>query len=159
MTRPIGPAAVALRRRREGLSAAGAGQRGGGLPQVFHPANAEAAQPNGLADWTTDAHLAAWLAAAPLLWVEARLGSGSAETDFAFGGYLARAVSGDTWLEVKQRLVGARTPFPEDFRWRCVEDLVLATAVLEQANIIHGDLSPNNIVVDLDAAPTSLRST
>ena len=50
-------------------------------------------------------------------------------------------------------MVGAGTSFPEDLRWRCVEDLVLATAVLEQAKIIHGDLSPNNIVIDLDAPP------
>ena len=42
---------------------------------------------------------------------------------------------------------------PEDFRWRCVEDLLLATATLERAGIVHGDLSPNNIVIDPDALP------
>ena len=30
---------------------------------------------------------------------------------------------------------------------------MLATAVLERADIVHGDLSPNNIVIDLEAPP------
>jgi len=42
---------------------------------------------------------------------------------------------------------------PEDVRCRCVEDLVLATAVLERAESVHGDLSPNIIVIDPDAPP------
>jgi serine/threonine protein kinase len=48
-------------------------------------------------------------------------------------------------------MIEAGTTFPDDLRWRCVEDLVRVTAVLEQAGIVHGDLSPNNIVVDPDA--------
>ena len=106
--------------------------------------------------WLIGQQIHTWLpelAAAPLLWVDARLGSRSPKLDFAFSGYLAQAVPGETWLELKHRMVGAGTAFPEDLRWRCVEDLILATAVLEQANIVHGDLSPNNIVVDLDAPP------
>ena len=34
-----------------------------------------------------------------------------------------------------------------------MRDLVLALAVLEQEGIVHGDLSPNNIVIDLAAQP------
>ena len=70
-----------------------------------------------------------------------------------FAGYLARAVPGKTWLELKTSINDNSVPFPEDFRWRCVRDLVLALSVLEQEGIVHGDLSPNNIVVDLDARP------
>ena len=106
--------------------------------------------------WLIGQQMHTWLpglAAAPLLWVDTRLGFRSAKIDFDFAGYLAQAVPGETWLELKNRMVDAGTSFPEDFRWRCVEDLVLATAVLEQASIIHGDLSPNNIVIDLDAPP------
>ena len=106
--------------------------------------------------WLIGQQMHTWLpglAAAPLLWVDTRLSFRSAEIDFDFAGYLAQAVPGETWLELKNRMVDAGTSFPEDFRWRCVEDLVLATAVLERAGIIHGDLSPNNIVIDLDAPP------
>ena len=93
------------------------------------------------------------LVAAPLLWLDTRLSSRSAEIDFDFAGYLAQGVPGETWLELKNRMVDTGTSLPIDFRWRCVEDLVLATAVLERAGIIHGDLSPNNIVVDPKAPP------
>ncbi|MCX5647472.1 MAG: serine/threonine-protein kinase [Phycisphaerae bacterium] len=106
--------------------------------------------------WLIGQQMHTWLpglAAAPLSWVDTRLGVRSAEIDFDFAGYLAQAVPGETWLELKNRMVDAGTSFPSDFRWRCVEDLVLATAVLERASIIHGDLSPNNIVVNLDAPP------
>ena len=106
--------------------------------------------------WLIGQQMHTWLpglAAAPLSWVDTRLGFRSAEIDFDFAGYLAQAVPGETWLELKNRMVDAGTSFPADLRWRCVEDLVLATAVLERASIIHGDLSPNNIVINLDAPP------
>jgi serine/threonine protein kinase len=106
--------------------------------------------------WLIGQQMHTWLpglAAAPLLWVDTRLSFRSSKIDFDFAGYLAQAVSGETWLELKNRLVDARIPLPEDFRWRCIEDLVLATAVLERAGIVHGDLSPNNIVIDRDAPP------
>jgi serine/threonine protein kinase len=101
--------------------------------------------------WLIGQQMHTWLpglAAAPLLWVDTRLNFRSSKTDFDFSGYLAQAVSGETWLEFKNRMVDAGTSFPEDVRWRCVEDLVLATAVLERAGIVHGDLSPNNIIID-----------
>ena len=49
-----------------------------------------------------------------------------------FAGYLARAVPGKTWLELKTAIHDNSLPFPEDFRRRCVRDLVLALSVLEQ---------------------------
>jgi hypothetical protein len=104
--------------------------------------------------WLIGQQMHAWLpglVAAPLLWIDTRLGPRSAEIDFDFAGYVAHAVPGETWLELKNRMVEMGTTLPEEFRWRCVEDLVLATAVLERAGIVHGDLSPNNIVVDLNA--------
>lgn len=106
--------------------------------------------------WLIGQQIYTWLpglAAAPLLWVDTRLGSRSAEIDFDFAGYLAQAVPGETWLEIKHRMAETGASFPADFRWRCVENLVLATAVLEKARIVHGDLSPNNVVINLDAPP------
>jgi hypothetical protein len=105
--------------------------------------------------WLIGQQMHTWLpglSAAPLLWVDTRLSPRSAEIDFDFAGYLAQAVPGDTWLELKHRLVEGGISLSAEFRWRCVEDLVLATAVLERANIVHGDLSPNNIIID-PAAP------
>ena len=106
--------------------------------------------------WLIGQQMHTWLpglAAAPLVWVDTRLNFPSSKSDFDFAGYLAQAVSGETWLELKNRIVDAGTSFLEDIRWRCVENLVLATAVLERAGMIHGDLSPNNIVIDLNAPP------
>ena len=102
--------------------------------------------------WLIGQQMHTWLpglTAAPLLWVDTRLSPRSAEIDFDFAGYLAQAVPGETWLELKNRIVEGGASLPPEFRWRCVEDLVLATAVLERAAIVHGDLSPNNIIIDL----------
>jgi diketogulonate reductase-like aldo/keto reductase len=104
--------------------------------------------------WLIGQQMHTWLpglAAAPLLWVDTRLGVRAAEIGFDFAGYVAQAVPGETWLELKNRMRDAGTFLPAAFRWRCVEDLVLATAVLERALVIHGDLSQNNIVIDPDA--------
>ncbi len=68
---------------------------------------------------------------------------------------MARAVPGKTWLELKNSIHDNSLPFPENFRWRCIRDLVLALSVLEQAGIVHGDLSPNNIVIDLESPARS----
>ena len=106
--------------------------------------------------WLIGQQMHTWLpglAAAPLLWVDTRLSSRSAELDFDFAGYLAQAVPGDTWLEVKNRIVDTGAALPDEIRWRCIEDLVLAAAVLERAGIVHGDLSPNNLIVDPAAPP------
>jgi serine/threonine protein kinase len=106
--------------------------------------------------WLIGRRMHTWLpglAAAPLLWVDTRLSFRSSTIDFDFAGYFARAVPGETWLELKNRIVEAGAPFPEAVRRRCVEDLVLATAALERAGIVHGDLSPNNVVVNPNAPP------
>ena len=86
--------------------------------------------------WLIGQQMHTWLpglSAAPLLWVNTRLSPRSAEIDFDFAGYLAQAVPGETWLELKHHIVEAGVSLPADVRWRCVEDLVLATAVLERA--------------------------
>jgi hypothetical protein len=76
-----------------------------------------------------------------------------ARIDFDFAAYLAKAVPGQTWLECKSGIADGSTRFPDELRWRCVKDLLLSLAVLEQAEFVHGDLSPNNVIVDLAALP------
>jgi serine/threonine protein kinase len=104
--------------------------------------------------WLISQQMQNWLpnlAAAPLLWADTRNIQRPAGLNFDFTAYLAQAVPGETWLELKNRIKDGKTSLPEEIRWRCLSDLVLAAAVLEQAELVHGDLSPNNIVIDLAA--------
>ena len=106
--------------------------------------------------WLIGHQMHTWLpnlAAAPLLWTDTRHGLHGAKIDFQFAACLAKAVPGETWLERKSGIAGGGTRFPDDLRWRCVRDLLLALAVLERAELVHGDLSPNNVIIDLDALP------
>jgi hypothetical protein len=106
--------------------------------------------------WLIGRQMHTWLphlAAAPLAWVDTRSAGQAAEGVRDFAGYLARAVPGQTWLELKNAIHDNSVSFPEGLRWRCVRDLVAALAVLEQEDIVHGDLSPNNIVIDVEARP------
>ena len=106
--------------------------------------------------WLIGQKMHTWLpnlAAAPVLWTDTRHGLHGAKIDFHFTAYLATAVPGDTWLEHKSGIAGGGTLFPEDLRWRCVRDMLLALAALEGAELVHGDLSPNNVILDLDAQP------
>jgi hypothetical protein len=104
--------------------------------------------------WLIAQRIHAWLpglAAAPIAWGDTRLASRAAEGEFDFAGCLSRAVPGKTWLELKTAINENSVRFSEDARWRCVCDLLASLAVLEQAGIVHGDLSPNNVVIDLEA--------
>jgi serine/threonine protein kinase len=104
--------------------------------------------------WLIGQQLYTWLpnlAAAPLLWTDTRRGLQSEKIGFAFSAYLAKAVRGETWLEHKTRMVRRETYFPEGLRWRCLSDLLVVLAVLERAGLVHGDLSPNNVVIDYNA--------
>ncbi len=106
--------------------------------------------------WLIGQQMHTWLpglSAAPLVWADTRHARRPAAATLDFAGYLARAVPGKTWLELKNAIHDNSVLFPEDFRWRCVRDLVLALSVLEREGIVHGDLSPNNIVIDLEAPP------
>jgi hypothetical protein len=110
----------------------------------------------GRTAWLIGQGLNLWLpnlAAAPLLLTDTRRGRQGARLDFDFAAYLAKAVPGQTWLECKSGIADGSTRFPDEMRWRCVKDLVLSLAVLEQAELVHGDLSPNNVIVDLAALP------
>ena len=104
--------------------------------------------------WLIGQQMHKWLpslAAAPVLWTDTRRGLHGARIDFHFAAYLAKAVAGETWLERKSGIADGGVRLPEDLRWRCVTDLLLSLAALERAELVHGDLSPNNVIIDLDA--------
>jgi serine/threonine protein kinase len=106
--------------------------------------------------WLIGQQIHTWLphlAAAPVLWTDTRHGLHGAKIDFQFAAYLAEAVPGETWLERKSGIASGGTHFPDALRWHCVTDLLLALAALERAGLVHGDLSHNNVIIDLDAPP------
>jgi hypothetical protein len=94
------------------------------------------------------------LAAAPLSWVDTRQVGRPCGISFDFAGALAKAVPGKTWLELKYEIADGQVQLNDDFRWRCLLELVRSVALLEQAGIIHGDLSPNNVIIDTAAPPS-----
>ncbi len=106
--------------------------------------------------WLIGQQIHTWmphLAAAPLLWTDTGRAVIGGSSDLFLAGYLAKAVPGETWLELKSGIANGRVLFSDDLRRRCVNDLLLSLAVLENADLLHGDLSPNNLVIDLAARP------
>jgi formylglycine-generating enzyme required for sulfatase activity len=91
------------------------------------------------------------LTAAPMLWADSRSIGRPVGVGFDITACCALAVPGETWRELKCRVHDRSVVFPKTLRWRCVEDLLAATATLEQLGIVHGDLSDNNITIDLNA--------
>jgi hypothetical protein len=101
--------------------------------------------------WLVAQHIHDWapqLCAAPSAWIDSRQASRPDGVDFDITGCLATAALGETWLELKYRLVENQTKFDNDLRWQCLCDLITALALLEQADVVHGDLSPGNILVN-----------
>lgn len=107
----------------------------------------------GRTQWLIGQRLSSWpnFEAAPGLWVDSRKLSGAPKMLFEFEGAFSRAVPGETWETLKERLAADSRLMDEKFRLRCAVDLIHSTAVLEEKGIVHGDLSPANIVVNLDA--------
>ena len=95
------------------------------------------------------------LRAAPKRWIDTRSDKRpkARAINFDFCGSLMSAVPGRTWSEIKGEICGRGLKMSPDFRLRCVRDLVFSLAILEQFNVVHGDLSPGNIIIDPDAGP------
>lgn len=107
--------------------------------------------------WLIGQRMAEWsagLAAAPRQWVDTRLHSISRPdgVEFDFAGYFMEVVPGKTWDEVKADHVERRTQLVQNVRQRAARDLIQSLAVLEMAGVVHGDLSPLNVMLNT-AAP------
>lgn len=105
-------------------------------------------------EWLIFQGLPQWiphLAAAPLLWLDSREVGRPDGVDFDLTGCVADLAPGDTWLELKFRLSENSGLLSSEMRWRMASDLIYALAVLEKPGLIHGDLSPNNLLVHLAA--------
>ena len=156
---PARPASVAYRGGGKSVSPGRPGRFDSRVPEVLHASHAEAARSDGLADRPANAPLAAQSGGGARALDRHPSWPPRREIDFQFAAYLAKAVPGETWLRRKSGIADGGTRFPEDLRWRCVTDLLLALAALERAELVHGDLSPNNVIIDLDAPRTSRRCT
>lgn len=104
--------------------------------------------------WLTKQRLSAHnptLTAAPILWADSRSIGRPSGIDFDITACCAPAVPGEVWSVLKDDIRKGTATLPDAVRWRCVKDLMVATAALEQFGIVHGDLSDRNIVVDVNA--------
>lgn len=106
--------------------------------------------------WLVEQRIDTWvpeLRAAPNTWVDTRTLGGPAGISFEFTCPLSHAVPGRTWLELKSDIVEGAARLDQQMRQRCVQNLIRGLVYLEQAGIVHGDLSPKNVIVNLDARP------
>lgn len=67
--------------------------------------------------------------------------------EFDFSCSLCEAVPGKTWELLKDD-IREGLPFSDELRRRCISNLIRATAMLERKGVIHGDLSPANVIID-----------
>ena len=109
----------------------------------------------GRTRWLIDQQMGQWLpelAGAPRSWVNTYSDGQPDGIGFHFACSLAKAVPGRTWLEVKLDVADGAVRFGDELRRRCVTDFLRGLVHLEQRDIVHGDLSPNNIIVNIEAA-------
>ena len=105
--------------------------------------------------WLIDEGVHAWsreLLGAPCEWLDTRDVGPPDGCDVHFACSLSRAVPGTIWLSVKEGIARLGLNFTRKQRLRAVTDLVRALAVLERSNLVHGDLSPENLVLNLGAS-------
>ena len=106
--------------------------------------------------WLIEQRLDHWgpeLHGAPNSWLDTQSVGRPRGTSFDFTCSMAQAVPGKTWLEVKLDIIEGAARFDDGCRQLCVENLIRGLVCLEQAGMVHGDLSPNNLIVDLNAKP------
>ena len=113
-------------------------------------------------EWLIQQQIHTWipeLGGAPRVWADTRESTRADGVEFEFAGSFARAVRGNTWLETKANVVDGTVTLDCEFRKRCVANLLRALVVLERAGIVHGDLSPNNIIVDRSSTTPACQAT
>lgn len=104
--------------------------------------------------WLIGQQIGSWapeLAGAPASLVETHNDGPPLGISFEFACSFAQAVPGRTWLEVKLDVADGQVQLDDPLRMRCVRNLLSGLVHLEQRDIVHGDLSPNNIIVDVKA--------
>lgn len=72
--------------------------------------------------------------------------------EFDLTASLTLALPGATWKEIKEAILAGEIKLERHMRWRCMRDLIHSCAMLEKFRIVHGDLSDNNIIVNVNAS-------
>jgi hypothetical protein len=104
--------------------------------------------------WLVGQQIHEWTAeirGAPRAWITTHT-VGRVCPEFDFACTLSEAVPGKTWHETKVDISSGKSAWDKSRRERCVHDFLRALSVLERSDLIHGDLSPGNLVLDLTAA-------
>jgi hypothetical protein len=92
------------------------------------------------------------LRAAPCHWLDTSIVGRPDQIGFDFACSFSTAVPGQTWLETRGDVADAVLQLESEFRERCVRNLLNALAHLERCDVVHGDLSPNNVIVNVNAS-------
>lgn len=106
--------------------------------------------------WLIEQRMDGWvpeLRGAASSWVDTKVVGAPAEIGFDFTCSCARSVPGKTWAEVKADVVDGVVRLDPEVRLRSVENVIRALTVLEKAGVAHGDLSPGNVILNVDASP------
>ncbi|MDP7204097.1 MAG: serine/threonine-protein kinase, partial [Pirellulaceae bacterium] len=69
-------------------------------------------------------------------------------TDRNFCGSFMHAVPGFEWRDLKFNIHESTLVLEAPFRLRCIQDLLLGLCVLKEKEMLHGDLSPGNIIIN-----------
>jgi hypothetical protein len=105
-------------------------------------------------EWLIEQSIDNWapeLRGAPNRWLDTQSVGRPAGAAFDFTCSMAQAVPGKTWLELKLDIMDGAVRFEDKMRQLCAENLIRGLVYLERAGMVHGDLSPNNVIVNLDA--------
>ncbi len=105
--------------------------------------------------WLIEQRMDNWvpeLRGAPNTWVDTQALGAPTGVSFEFTCSMAQAVPGRTWLELKLDIMDGAVRLDQQMRQRCAENLIRGLVYLERAGMVHGDLSPNNVIVNVDAA-------
>ena len=103
--------------------------------------------------WLVDQEIQSWekeVEGAPHAWLDTSVVGRPAGISFDFACAIAKAVPGLTWAEQGGKVAAGEVELDPALRRECIVSLLRGLAVLEQRNMLHGDLSPNNIIVDLN---------
>lgn len=90
---------------------------------------------------------------APQNWVSSYLNGRPTGVGFDFTATLLNAVPGKSWRDWKLLLDSGNEGPSAEIRLRAVRELIEALAYLEGLNLVHGDLSDGNILIDPNPAP------
>ncbi|MHC4879568.1 MAG: phosphotransferase [Planctomycetota bacterium] len=90
------------------------------------------------------------LAGAPREWIDTREFGRPEGSTVDFAGYLMSDVPGVTWGELRMSVVDDSIEIQDEWRRVWMGQLLRALVALENQNLVHGDLSPGNVLLSCE---------